>query len=220
MDFHWFRHQHLQLHYSAVLIFSLNAPLNSLAAGAATVISTPRQCHCGCDVMDLTSRFSPDILLVLAANNVNERMAPDGSSLHPCLPPSPCSPISSSSRFKDEGEWAGGREGSREGGREGARTVGRDESRMVVVVVVEVSLAQRSCFCPSTLTTPPHPSPPKNTLFLLAALFHPIIPLLRHCICFLIRSVWEAHEPFLQPLHTTTSSSSTPSSTRLSLGWL
>lgn len=118
-------------------------------------------------------------------------MAPDGSSLHPRLPPSPCSPISSSPRFKDEGEWAGGR------GEGGARTVGRDESR----VVVEVSLAQHSCFHPSTLTTPTPPSPPKNTLFLLAALFHPIIPLLLHCICFLIRSVWEAHEPFLQPLH-------------------
>lgn len=83
------------------------------------------------------------------------------------------------------------------GGEGGARTVGRDESR----VVVEVSLAQHSCFHPSTLTTPTPPSPPKNTLFLLAALFHPIIPLLLHCICFLIRSVWEAHEPFLQPLH-------------------
>lgn len=110
----------------------------------------------------------------------------------------------------------GGREAGGEGAREGARTVGRDESR--VEVVVEVSLAQRSCFCPSTLTTPSHPSPPKNTLFLLAALFHPIIPLLLHCICFLIRSVWEAHEPSLQPLRATTSSASTPSSTCLSLG--
>lgn len=63
----------------------------------------------------------PISFLVFTANNRNQRMAPDGSSLHPRLPPSPCSPISSSPRFKDEGEWAGGTQGG-----EGPRTVGWD----------------------------------------------------------------------------------------------
>ncbi|XP_044027787.1 POU domain, class 2, transcription factor 2 isoform X3 [Siniperca chuatsi] len=37
----------------------------------------------------------------MRANNHNQRMAP-ASGLLPCLPPSPCTPISSSQRFKDE----------------------------------------------------------------------------------------------------------------------
>lgn len=114
---------------------------------------------------NLTSRFLLDIPLMFAANNRNQRMAPD-SGLHPWLPPSPCSPISSSARFKDEGEWVGGRVG-------GGTTVEEDESG------VEISLAQHLCFHPSTFNTPLLSSPlpsQKKTLFLLPALVHPLIP--------------------------------------------
>lgn len=83
-----------------------------------------------------------------------------------------------------------------EGGREiegGGKTVEEDESG------VEISLAQHLCFHPSTFTTPLLSSPlpsQKNHCFPSSSSRSPPNPPLLHCICFLIRSVWEAHEPF------------------------
>lgn len=57
---------------------------------------------------------------------------------------------------------------------------------------VEIRLAEHLCFHPS-------PSPPrllsKKHSFPSSSSHSPPNPSLLHCICFLIRSVWEAHEP-------------------------
>lgn len=127
------------------------------------------------------SRFLLNILLVFAANDHNQRMAP-ASGLRPRLPPSPCTPISSSQRFKDEGEWVGGRR----------RTGEEDESG------VEISLAEHLCFHPSPPHHPSSPHPKKHS-FPSSSSRSPPNPSLLNCICFLIRSVWEAHEPSPPP---------------------
>lgn len=47
--------------------------------------------------------MASEVLVVFAENNYTQRMVPV-SRLLPCLSPSPCTPISSSQWFKDEGE--------------------------------------------------------------------------------------------------------------------